>query len=345
MIKNTAGQAISAALVNVSDGSAVTTGTTLVYVTIDGGTQTLGTGTVEHEGNGQWSYFPTQTETNGDMLAFLFVNALAIIVNLDVITTPAAGTVTAPVPGTGVAPTLLVTDFLSTALTLIGAYASEETPRAADSVRAMAALNRMISMWNTDRLFIYTVKQAIHNFTANQQSYQMGPGAADFPLIERPVKIVNCNLIMTNVTPNLRLPMNLLNDDQWASKKLLNLATAIPTDLYNDGAYPYSTLYFWPKPLIAYQFELYTWQALYQVADLFDPLILPPGYEEAVLYNLAIRLAIEFQRPVGMDLREQAREAKMLIQSLNAPAPILTPDSGGFQNGGISTWNPYTGGM
>jgi hypothetical protein len=343
MIKNTAGQAISAALVNVTDGSAVTTGTTIVYVTIDGGTQSLGAGTVEHEGNGQWTYFPTQIETNGDMLAFLFVNSLAVIVNLDVITTPAVGTVTAPVPGTGIAPTLLVSDFLATALRLIGAYATEETPRAADATAAMAALNRMIALWNTDRLYIYTIKQSIHDFTVNQQSYQMGPGGADFPLIQRPVKIENWNLILTSVTPNLRIPGNLLNDDQWASKKLLNLATAIPTDLYNDGAYPYSTLYFWPKPAQAYQFELYTWQQLYQVSSLFDPFIFPPGYEEAVLFNLAIRLAIEFQRPVSLDLRAQAREAKMMIQSLNAPAPILTPDAAGFQNAGVSTWNPYVG--
>jgi hypothetical protein len=343
MLKNTAGQSISAALINVSDGSAVITGTTVVYVTVDGGTQALGTGTVQHEGNGQWTYFPTQGETNGDMLAFLFVNSLAIIVNLDVITTPAVGTVIPPTPGTGIPPTLLVTEFLTTALRMIGVYASGETPRAVDSVAAMAALNRLIALWNTDRLFIYTVKQSIHNFTANQQSYQMGPGGADFPLIPRPIKIQNWNLILTSVTPNLRLPGNLLNDDQWASKKLLNLATAIPTDLYNDGGYPYSTLYFWPKPALAYQFELYTWQRLEQVADLFDALILPPGYEEALLFNLAIRLALEFQRPIDPNLREQAREAKMMIQSLNAPAPILTPDAGGFSSSGISTWNPYTG--
>ena len=52
-------------MVSATDGSAVTTGTPTVYITIDGGTQTTGGGASTHEGNGQWTYAPSQTETNG----------------------------------------------------------------------------------------------------------------------------------------------------------------------------------------------------------------------------------------------------------------------------------------
>lgn len=78
MRKNVSGQVIGAQLVDASDGSAITSGTVTVHVTGDGGTQSTGSGTVTHEGNGFWSYAPTQAETNFDHVAFTFTHTSAI---------------------------------------------------------------------------------------------------------------------------------------------------------------------------------------------------------------------------------------------------------------------------
>lgn len=78
MKKNVAGQYICAQLVSATDGSAVTSGTTTVYVLGDGGTQGTGGGTVTHEGQGCWSYAPSQAETNYDHVAYTFVNTSAV---------------------------------------------------------------------------------------------------------------------------------------------------------------------------------------------------------------------------------------------------------------------------
>lgn len=86
MHKNAAGQSISAALISKTDGSPVTTGTTTVYVTGDNGTQAAGGGTVAHKGNGEWSYAPTQAETNYDKITFTFVNSSAVLVAVNVST-------------------------------------------------------------------------------------------------------------------------------------------------------------------------------------------------------------------------------------------------------------------
>jgi hypothetical protein len=82
MIKNTSGQAVSAQLVAVADGEDVTSGTTTVYVTGDAGTQASGGGTVTHEGNGCWSYQPTQAETNYNHVSYTFVNSSAVSVTI-----------------------------------------------------------------------------------------------------------------------------------------------------------------------------------------------------------------------------------------------------------------------
>lgn len=87
MRKNVASQVIVGQLIAKADGTPVTTGTTTVYVLGDGGTQGAGSGTVTHEGNGCWSYVPTQAETNYNHVAFTFVNTNAINVTVQVYTT------------------------------------------------------------------------------------------------------------------------------------------------------------------------------------------------------------------------------------------------------------------
>ncbi len=76
-------------MVSAADGSDVTTGTPTVYVTGDGGTQATGTGTAAHEGNGCWSYAPTQAETNYNHAAYTMKLATAVTQTVNVYTRPA----------------------------------------------------------------------------------------------------------------------------------------------------------------------------------------------------------------------------------------------------------------
>lgn len=73
-------------MVALADRTDVTSGTTAVYVLGDGGSQSAGGGTVTHEGNGTWSYVPTQAETNYAHIAFTFKNALAVSSTVNVYT-------------------------------------------------------------------------------------------------------------------------------------------------------------------------------------------------------------------------------------------------------------------
>lgn len=82
MIRNASNQTIDALLLSTM-AAPVGTGTTTVYVTIDG-VQAQGTGTVTYSGRGVWTYGPTRAETNGAHVSFLFVNAMAVSVNVQV---------------------------------------------------------------------------------------------------------------------------------------------------------------------------------------------------------------------------------------------------------------------
>lgn len=87
MKKNVGSQVVGAQLNSKTDGSAVTTGTTTVYVTGDGGTQatgSVGSGAATHEGQGFWTYVPAQAETNYDHVAFTFTNTNAVAATVQI---------------------------------------------------------------------------------------------------------------------------------------------------------------------------------------------------------------------------------------------------------------------
>jgi hypothetical protein len=56
--------------------------------------------------------------------------------------------------------------------------------------------------------------------------------------------------------------------------------------------------------------------------------------------NLACRLAPHFQKEVHPDVRQQARESLMRLESINAPKPIA--DMGGL-GCGCGSFNIYSG--
>ena len=87
MRKNVASQVVCGQLNSKTDGTAVTSGTTTVYVLGDGGTQaagSVGSGACTHEGNGLWSYAPAQAETNYDNVCFTFTNTSAVAATVQI---------------------------------------------------------------------------------------------------------------------------------------------------------------------------------------------------------------------------------------------------------------------
>lgn len=84
MIRNEAGQVVTANLIALADGLPITTGTVTVKVLGNGGTKTTGLGTIENEGDGTWSYFPTQGETDYAAVTYSFSHPDALRVDVQV---------------------------------------------------------------------------------------------------------------------------------------------------------------------------------------------------------------------------------------------------------------------
>jgi hypothetical protein len=95
--------------IDASDGSAITSGTVSVYLTLDGGTQAAATNTPTHEGNGQWSIDFTADEFDADIVGILFVHADAIPIQVTIATTAEDEVADDDGDATGIATTDLAT--------------------------------------------------------------------------------------------------------------------------------------------------------------------------------------------------------------------------------------------
>ena len=205
-------------------------------------------------------------------------------------------------------------------------------------------MNRLIGSLNCDRLFIYSTTNYVFPlsgksmYTIGMSSDPLSP--ADFA-VPRPQAIERANIITNQSATPLRYPLAIVTDLQWARIAMQALPNTIPQVLYNDRAYPLSTLYLYGQAVPGYELELYVWQLVQGFMTPSDVVLLPPGYEDALVLNLAVRLGPHFQQPVHPDVRNDAQKSLMRIESINAPQPVA--DTGALGCGhGYDHYNVYS---
>lgn len=229
-------------------------------------------------------------------------------------------------------------DLVSASLRLIGALAPGETLEAQEATDGLAALNRMIGSWSTESLLIFARVRESFAITASVQSYTMGVGG-DFNT-SRPQKIDEAYLSVAGST-TVEYPVRILSLSEWASIGVKSISSEIVTDLYAEGTYPLETINLYPNPSVANSLVLWSWKPLTSVTTLDTVISLPPGYEEALIYNLAIRLSPEYGRPVVAEVASIATDSKAAIKRMNHKPSYLRVDDVPADHG--SGFNILTG--
>jgi hypothetical protein len=208
-------------------------------------------------------------------------------------------------------------DLISRSLTLCGRLGAGRGAGQSESSVALGLLNALIDSWNAQGLLVFSIRSDTYAMTIGKQAYTIGPGAADFNTT-RPVHIEQANALVTVASQSVRVPMALLTAEQWAAVPATSDQSVLPQRLYDDYAAPISTLYVHPIPSAACSIELFTWQQLGAIAQLNDTLVLPPAFEHALAYNLAMELGPAFNLPPRPEVQALAAQAKAAIAELNA---------------------------
>jgi hypothetical protein len=232
-----------------------------------------------------------------------------------------------------------ILQLLNQALMLCGMRASGETVDAALAQDALDTLHQMIAAWNLDSLLVYQIVRQVVPMTTSQ-TYTVGVGGTiNLP---RPVRIDAINWRDEAQTPALELPLHKMEQQEYQAQRVRETAASMPTAFYYDPAYPLGTLFLWPRPMETKKLVLFVWKTFDASMVLSDTVVMPPGYERMLVYNLAVELSAQpgaRLSPVALRLAEQSKTA---IEVINARIPILSVPSGLFGGSGRG-WNPTTG--
>lgn len=229
---------------------------------------------------------------------------------------------------------------ISSSLRLVGILSSGESPSASESNDALTVLNDLIDSWSNESLLIPNKIREVFALVAGQQTYTMGTGG-NFNTT-RAQKIETALIQLAQNSPVMELPMKILTKEEYASVILKTLTSTFPLYMYAEGAYPLDNLNFWPvSNTTVNNVVLYSWKPLAELTLLTTLLSLPPGYERALRYALAMELAPEYGRAVPDTTIALAIESKAVIKRMNFKPRFLQVDN--ELRAKPAVWNWMTG--
>jgi hypothetical protein len=218
-------------------------------------------------------------------------------------------------------------DVINTALRRINSIQTGENPTNAESQAALLSLNDMLDSWQTERLMIYSIQRQVFSLNAGQQTYKVGPGG-DFN-IPRPSRIERYGIInVQNPGQPMEIPLEPLTEAQWQRIPVKNVSSTVPLQVWDDNGFPWRNLNYWTIPSVSVGATLYTWALLGSFVDLATDYVFPPGYADALKWNLAYRLASEFGGFMPPQVPAMALESRARIKAMNTPLIDLRCDSG-----------------
>ncbi len=216
-----------------------------------------------------------------------------------------------------------VTDLIKYALRNIKVLAPTETPTDTELADGLVTLNNMIDAWNAERYYVYCLNNLSHTLTPNSASFTIGPSGN--LVADRPLRIESAQI---EDAQGVSFPINLITDPEEYFKIAFKSALSRPIKLFYNPTGDAGTVYLWPIPDAAYTIKLQVWHPLTQFATINDEIELPPGYFQALQYNLALLLADEYGVEPTATLVALATRSKERIKVVNMQSaiPILTPD-------------------
>lgn len=193
------------------------------------------------------------------------------------------------------------------AMQKIGALVKGEQPSADEANDGFDALNAMIDSWGNDSLNVYARAWETFPLTS-AASYTIGAGG-DFNTT-RPTNIVASYLRSGTID----YPVEVIDDEAYSTIAFKSLQ-GISYFLNYDNAYPLGNIRLYPVPSASYSIFLLTEKALTRFTDLDTQLSMPPGTERALIYNLSIELAPEYNQQISAELAKTAAESLGLIRT------------------------------
>lgn len=219
----------------------------------------------------------------------------------------------------------IVTD----ALKEIGVLADAETPSSSMADDAFRALNRLMQLWSNSQSFAYvasTVSQAL----TGQASFTVGP-TGDV-VADRPISVETATVIRDGIT----YPVEVTDNQKWDSISYKAATGANTSIVYYAADVPNGIVNLWPLAT-GCTINLRVLNLVFEFPDLSTDVVMPPGYEEAFIKNLAVNLAPQFGTTPSPLTQRAAISSMKTISRTNNVIPTMSIDSSlmGYRGGSL----------
>lgn len=218
--------------------------------------------------------------------------------------------------------------------------ANPDTLTASEISDGLRRLNAMMLSWANNPLNIYRVVSE-DVVTTGSRVMTMGTGG-DWNT-DRPMKITQAT---ARIASGLDRPITILPAEDYAKIRMKSLETNYPQYMYFDGNFPLQNVAIWPVPSQGMTLTLWSIKPLATFANSESVATFPPGYEDAITYNLAVRMAPMFQIDAGAEITRIAVTSLKQIQRTNTRVPTMQSDPallsrrGGQYNVYSDGWGP-----
>lgn len=207
------------------------------------------------------------------------------------------------------------------AMRLTGALGSGETPTADEQADGLTALNNMLDAWTIRNLNVYQIQDETFSWASGNTTRTMGSGG-DFATT-RPAEFEGFFQRQNSVD----YPISRATEEQYSAIPDKASTSTLITWIYPEMGWPLVTLYAYPVPSVNVSLHIRSWVSLQSFTAATTQIAMPQGYEDAVVYNLAVRLADEYDRPVRPNVLRLAMSTLRGIKQRNnrLPRAILEP--------------------
>lgn len=191
------------------------------------------------------------------------------------------------------------------------------------------ALNTMLIEWAMMPSGIYAATRENFTLVSGTAEYTIGSGAT--LNTTRPVNIVKAFVRVSSTDYML----SLVSLQEYGSISIKS-TSGQPQALYHERGHTTDTILLWPTPDSAYDLHLWSHKPLGTYTSLDDSLNLPPEYEPAIKYNLALVVAPELAvQPYPSTVAMATKSFKALRNMNMNPVPklITNPFSGPYSFG------------
>lgn len=236
-------------------------------------------------------------------------------------------------------------DIITMALREVGVAATGQTPLSEDINNGYTYLRMMMAVWQKKRFLVPGLTQVFNVGTTNEVEL-VGPGDYyDFPV--RPNKISSAYFIQLNTgQPPVSYPLRpIFAYEDWANLVALKTLNSFPLAFFYEGSQS-GKLRVWPIPGPTYEIHL----VINAHLDFPDPTALlnstfdlPEEYEEAIHYNLLVRLFgmyPDVDGPSKLQMNMAKSSLAALRQINGSQIPILTMPPALRGPTGFNLYNP-----